>query len=103
MLDAAGPRILSLTPAQLNGASLDHVDVEFDRPIDPASFTIEDAAIAGREDSVVPTDISPLAGNMFRVSFGAQTGRGTYQFTIGPQITDLSGSPMDQDADGTSR
>ena len=101
MLDAAGPRVLSLSPSQLNGASLDHVDVEFDRPIDPASFTIEDIAIAGRDGSVTLTDISPIAGNTYRVSFVAQTDRGTYQVVIGPQITDLSGNAMDQDADGT--
>src|SRR5437868_5349907 len=73
MLAAAGPRLLSLTPAQLNGVSLDHVDVEFDRPIAPASFTIQDVAITGRDGSVAPMDISPVAGNTYRVSFGAQT------------------------------
>jgi hypothetical protein len=37
----------------------------------------------------------------YSISYPAQTAGGEYTFTIGPAIVDLSGNPMDQDADGT--
>ncbi len=101
LLDAVGPRILSISPTEIRNAAFDHVDVEFSEPIDPATFTIDDVSIVGADGPMAASTVAPVSGNMYRVSFPAFGTRGSYQATIGPNIADLDGNLMDQNQDGT--
>src|SRR4051812_29884700 len=79
---AGGPRILSITPTEVRNAAFDHVEVVFDRDIDPSTFSVADVAIGGA-DAVVATGVQALTPAQYRVAFPALTVRGGYQVTIG--------------------
>jgi hypothetical protein len=85
----------------VRNAAFDHLDVTFNEPIDPATFTTQDVAIAGPDGLVSVTGVAPLAADTFRVTFPALTTRGAYVATVGPHIADLSGNEMDQNQNGT--
>jgi YD repeat-containing protein len=100
LLATSGPRINSVTPTQIQNAVFDHIDVTFNEAIDSTTFTTQDVTITGPSGPVVPTSVSLLSGNTYRVAFPALTVRGIYQATIGPQIADLAGNLMDQNQNG---
>ncbi|MHC4405650.1 MAG: Ig-like domain-containing protein, partial [Planctomycetota bacterium] len=106
-LDLTGPRITASTPpspVDLRADTLDSVTVTFSESLDfdpgDGSFAVEDVTIIGPEGEIAPTGIAPLGGNEYEISFGAQTVRGTYSVSVGPDIADLAGNLMDQDQDG---
>src|SRR5205823_4275291 len=101
LLDS-GPRVLSVTPTEVRNAAFDHVDISFDKAIDPTTFTPDDVAITGPSGVVAPTGVQSLAAAQFRVTFNALTTRGSYQAAVGPNIADLSGNLMDQNQDGAN-
>lgn len=120
---AAGPRIVSSTmgpvgqwgdavnPLRQDGPAFVAIDVDFDRPIDPASFTIEDVTVIFRDENtpgsspgtVVPVgsihvrNTDPLlygpanisGATQFRVVLASpQYAVGTYSYMIRPDQTD---------------
>src|SRR5262245_11129485 len=91
LLDASGARILAHTPQVQNGAFV-NLDVTFDEPIDPPSFTTEDVNIQGPAGAIAATEVSPITGHTYRISFSPLTAQGTYRAAIGPQITDTDGN-----------
>jgi YD repeat-containing protein len=104
-LDTVGPRITASTPASpfnLRSASLDSISVTFTEPIDDNAFTVENANFTGPSGAITATGVAPLGSNQYQVSIPPQTVRGTYRASVGPNITDLAGNPMDQDNDGNS-
>jgi hypothetical protein len=107
----AGPAVLRADPSGLTAAPVDHVRITFDSPIDPTTFDLTQVTSFTRTDASGTTDISAdllgvsavgSSGRQFDVSFLAETAAGVYSLTVGPNILDLSGNPMDQDQDGTA-
>ncbi|MHC4179885.1 MAG: Ig-like domain-containing protein, partial [Planctomycetota bacterium] len=107
-LDTIGPRITGTGPhAPVNGSTdaLDLVTVTFSEAITfgPGSsdnFWLDDVSITGPEGEIVPTGITDLGGNQYEITFAAQTRRGAYAVSVGPEIIDPAGNLMDQDEDG---
>ena len=94
--------MLSHSPTEVRNDVFDHIDVIFDEAIDAATFTVADVVITGPAGiSPTATSIEQLGPDLFRVHFDPLSVRGTYQATIGPDVTDLTGDPMDQDGDST--
>lgn len=108
MLDVTGPQItgaLPQDPVNLRTDTLDSVTVTFSEAVDfdPAgsgSFTVEDVTVIGPEGEIAPTAITSLGGDEYEIAFSAQTCRGAYTVSVGPDIADLAGNLMDQDQDG---
>ena len=139
---AVGPRIIGGSSGpiglDLNGNTLDpnnttttadgtpilsKFTVTFDRPIDPASFTIASVVVHYEDVNGVVTNIVPLSvvaqgstafgATTFLITFTPQSGVGTYSYEILPTaITDriptvpptpgvISGSLMDQNGNAT--
>jgi subtilisin-like proprotein convertase family protein len=109
----SGPKVVKLlNPNPLGGPS-DRLDVQFDGPVDPATFDPSDIVfvkqLGGGNTQVIPinrvTLISTAAGNasnprnLYEFTFASQVGPGTYSLTIGPNISDLAGNLMNQDGD----
>ena len=108
-LDTAGPRLVSATPAEpvnLRTDVLSAVAVQFSEAIDydPAggTFSLDDITLVGPAGEIAATAITPLGGDEYEVSFPAQTLRGQYTVSVGPDVADLAGTLMDQDDDGTA-
>jgi len=104
VIDVAGPRVVSQVPSAPAPGSIDSVRLEFNEPIDPASFTLSDVtAFTGPSGPLTATSVGAVAGSdntVFEVRFDRQTSVGAYSLTVGPDILDQAGNAMDQDADG---
>src|SRR4051794_17737159 len=71
LLDADGPRVLSVTPTEIRNAAFDHVDVTFNEPIDPSIFDAADVTLAGPAGPVTITGIGTLSPETYRLAFPA--------------------------------
>ncbi|MHB1035438.1 MAG: S8 family serine peptidase [Pirellulales bacterium] len=108
--DLAGPRITGQTPLELAGDAgpFNAITLTFSEPIDPASFTTADVALASPQNKPIsPAAVTPVAGSddtRFTITFADQTLRGVYRLTVGPNITDASPARnrMNQDGDWTN-
>jgi subtilisin-like proprotein convertase family protein len=96
-------------PTPVNGP-IDHIDFVFSEPIIPASFALTSDIVgftgpAGANLITAITGASFLpnaagvANSVLRITFTPQGPAGVYSMTIGPNITDTNGEPMDQDRD----
>jgi pimeloyl-ACP methyl ester carboxylesterase len=104
--DETGPRVTAdtLTPLAAVRTSVDHIDIQFDEAIDPASFSSADLIVlVGPRGAITPTG-DPVAldgtNTSFRISFDRQEASGAYTITLGPDVLDAVGIPMNQDSDG---
>jgi len=100
--DETAPWITGHSPAGSTPAPVESVAVTFSEAIAPATFTTADVAIAGPAGAIAPTGVQATGETTFSLSCAAQSEPGTYEATIGPNMTDLGGNPLDQDRDGTA-
>lgn len=102
--DVDGPRITAAEPNASGSSPVTAVRVTFNEAIAVASFDPSDVTLTAPNGSSVPitgvVEVSGSGGTQFDILFGSQSAAGTYTVTIGPNITDLAGNPMDQDQDG---
>ncbi|MCA9139550.1 MAG: right-handed parallel beta-helix repeat-containing protein, partial [Planctomycetales bacterium] len=101
--DADGPHIVSVTPATQVAGPVSSIEVIFNEPIDTATFTADDVQLIGISGSGLALDGDPVdSGDQttFTVNLATpQTTLSNYRLTIGPDISDLAGNPMNQDRD----
>lgn len=100
--DTNGPQVIDSTPAIETYGSFDRFTITFDEAIDAASFTPADVTIDGPNGAVAATAVNALSANSVEIVFPEQTTLGNYTLTVGPDVTDVAGNSMDQDADGTA-
>ncbi|WP_020470586.1 proprotein convertase P-domain-containing protein [Zavarzinella formosa] len=111
---SSGPKIIpeNTTPSAPITGSFSSFTVEFDSFMTPTSFTSDDVTIVGPKGNIIPsseftvTDVtvpSPTGSNLhnqFEIDLlNPLTDDGSYTITIGPNITDGGGTPMNQDGD----
>lgn len=95
----AGPRIVGATPRGIIDTSLRSFQVTFDEPIDAASFTAADLVLTGPQGAVGVNNPTLVSGNTYQFTVDTQVAPGEYTLTIGPNVTDAAGNPMDQSGD----
>jgi hypothetical protein len=98
-----GPRILFSTPTGESTSRffgpIDHVHVQFNEPMDVATFTPARVSFSGPSGSISVTRVDVVAGTnntQFDIVFASQTATGFYFMVIGPDIRDMAGHRMDQ-------
>jgi hypothetical protein len=106
----AGPYVIAQTPAGDTFGSVSSVQVRFDGPINPSTFTPDSItsftqSVGSTVTDLLPTiiGVNPVFGSgntRFDISFASQTALGVYQLVFGPNIQDLAGHPMDQNQNG---
>ena len=89
-------------PAEMRNDVFDHINVDFNEPIDPATFDSDDVTITGPTGTIDVVAVQQITAATFRASFAPLTVRGTYEAEIGPDIADLNGNLMDQNGDGVA-
>ena len=97
------PQVTALSPDTPQSGPVDHIDITFNTPMDPATFTPEDITILKPTGAnITLTSVTPIDSGetVFRVAFPAQTAAGTYRVDLGPEVSDSSGRLLDQDGDG---
>jgi len=100
--DLQGARVVNgffnLAEGVANGVTL-----TFSEPVDLASFTAEDVVINGPQGRYTADSIRAVEGTgntRFVASFRPMAANGSYTVTVGPNIADRAGNPMDQNGDG---
>jgi len=91
----------SLTAVGGQSAPLDAIEINFSQPVQPGSFTLDDVALLGPEGPIAPVGLTELAADRYLLDNTGLTGEAAYQLTVGPQVLEAGGLPMDQDRDGT--
>lgn len=97
--DKTGPRITNATPAGTITTLPSFFDVFFDTDILIGSFTTTDVALNGSGASPI-NSVQRLNARKYRIHLATLLPPGTFQLSVGPNITDLAGNAMDQDTDG---
>ncbi len=104
----SGPRILSSSPSGelYSPSGVSSVRVTFDNSIQPTTFTPADVVqFTGPSGSIPVTAVTVVAGSsnrQFDLTFATQSALGAYTLVLGPNISDSSGRPMDQNGNGTN-
>ena len=102
-LDSVPPRVTTQSPAGDVAGTMDHVNAWFSEAIDKTALTTADVAITRPDgQAVAATGIQEVGLHRFRISFAAQTLVGTYHVKIGPEVTDLAGTKLDQNRNGVA-
>ena len=102
VIDTRGPRVVSHTPSGISNGAVNHVDLTFSEPLDAFRFTPEDVGISGPNGAIQPLSVTRLTANIFRIGFPFQGTSGNYTVTIGTELSDLAGNPMNQDNDASN-
>ena len=98
--DLTGPRVAAIEALQPEATS---VLVTFSEHLTASSFTTADVTLTDPDGPVsVNAVVLVNADNQFRLEFPPLVRAGAYTLTIGPDIADRAGNPMDQNADGTA-
>lgn len=98
-VDTEGPRVIYHSPAGVVRQPVSSVELQFSEQIRSSSFTPDDVSLIGPSGSIAVTDVVALNNGLngeYRISFAPQFDEGDYTFTVGPNIIDFSGNPMDQ-------
>ncbi len=112
----SGPQVASIAPLTGTfGELLTGITVTFKGTVDPTTFTPGSVSfVKGPTGAIIPVrsvlDVTgPAAAgtgdmhNIYDILFATpQTANGTYTLLIGPNITDDSGNPMNQNGNGTN-
>ena len=95
----AGPKVIHVTPSGTVDSTIQTIDVTFDEPVDPASFTAVDITLTGPNGPVTVVGFTTVSDTVISVDVDDQITPGMYSLSIGPDITDTAMNPMDQDGD----
>ena len=90
--------VTRLTPAGDDAHPFDSILVAFNRPVQPATFTVDDVQLTGPGGPITPVDVIALSDQTFQLDCTGLTALETYSLVIGPNIFDDGGGTMDQDA-----
>jgi hypothetical protein len=99
VVDNTGPRITNSIPAGTIATRPSSFDVFFDTDILIGSFTTTDAMLTGPGAPAI-NSVQRLSARQYRIQLAAALPPGTFALSIGPNITDLTGNAMDQNANG---
>ncbi|MCC6231914.1 MAG: Ig-like domain-containing protein, partial [Verrucomicrobiales bacterium] len=101
-VDATGPRVTSVSASGDIASPVRQVDVIFSEAVVPGTFTGADVRVTGPLGTVAGVGVTRVDAVTYRVAFPQQTAHGEYVLEVGPDVTDVRGNPMDQDADGVN-
>ncbi len=98
-VDARGPQVISSSPSGILTGSVASVQLTFNEPIDPKTFTTADVVrFTGPHGALRMTGVT-VSETRATVSFARQSAPGPYSLVIGPGVRDAAGNAMDQDGD----
>ncbi|GIW96443.1 MAG: hypothetical protein KatS3mg110_4484 [Pirellulaceae bacterium] len=95
-----GPTVVGQSPTGTVKAPVSAIEIAFSEEIRVESVTPLAFQLSGPLGAIGITRITALSPVRFRAEFPPQTATGNYTIRVGPQITDTTGVPMDQDGDG---
>jgi hypothetical protein len=95
-------QVVAATPQGSSG-TVNAVTLTFNEPIQAGTFTLASVdALTGPGGSITPTAVNQLSATQYQVTFPTQAAAGTYSLTIGPNVKNTNGIPMDQNGNGVN-
>jgi photosystem II stability/assembly factor-like uncharacterized protein len=98
--DFIGPKVVSIDPGNPTFAGLSAVQITFDKPVDPRTFTPAQVKVLfGPNGPITPlaiNDLDTVDHMTYAITFLPQSTDGRYTLSIGPDIKDFLGNSMDQ-------
>ena len=99
-LATSGLHVTGMTPDVTYTEPVDRVVLTFDEKVKEGSFTLDDVVgVTGPNGAITATAVNRLSDTEYEVCFAEQVDLGAYAITIGPNIYDVGGRPMDTDGD----
>ena len=99
-IDKTPPRITAMTPSGNQGSPVDHEDITFNSPIDPASLNTSDVSLTGPAGNIAINSINLVSGNTYRINFASQSSNGAYTLAVTTGVHDFAGNALDQSNNG---
>jgi hypothetical protein len=94
----AGPRVVGSNPGGVADWPVDRVRLTFNHPIDPATFTPDQASLTGPAGPITLTAVTAVPSTndqQFDLSFASQADPGDYALAASPAVLDVYGNPLD--------
>jgi hypothetical protein len=90
------PTVIAQYPSGPITRFVGYVDLTFNQPVDPASFTTDDLVLTSPSGPIPASQITLTGGGgvTWRIGFPTQSANGAYALTVGPQIANLFGQEM---------
>jgi hypothetical protein len=90
------PMVIAQYPSGPVSRFVSYVDVTFNQPVDPATFTTNDLVLTAPSRPIPLSQITLTGGGgvTWRIGFPMQSANGAYSFTVGPHIANLFGQEM---------
>jgi RHS repeat-associated protein len=94
VIDKTPPNVTAISLTGTSQSPVQSLDVVFSEPIQAGSISAEDFQLTGPLGTVTVTNLQRIDAVTYRASFPWQSVNGSYQLTVGPDVTDLAGNPM---------
>ena len=98
----AGPKVVSTSLGTSISSTLRTFDIVFDEPIESESINSNSISLVGPNGAVGYQSVTMINPSTARVTVTTQITPGDYTLTVGPDVIDTNGAPMDQDGDGVN-
>jgi len=91
------PTVIAQSPSGQLDRFVSYVDVTFNQPVDPGTFTNTDLVLTTPSGSIPASQFTLTGGgggSTWRIGFPTQTANGGYSLTVGPHVANLFGQEM---------
>jgi hypothetical protein len=87
------PTVIAQSPSGPVNRFVSYVDLTFNQPVDPATFTTNDLIVTTPAGALPASQLTLAGGGSvtWRIGFPTQTTNGAYSLTVGPHIANLFG------------
>ena len=95
--------VIAQSPSGQLDRFVSNVDVTFNQPVDPGTFTNTDLVLTTPCGSVPASQMTLTSGggSTWHIGFPTQTANGGYSLTVGPNVANLFGQEMSSAYHGT--
>ncbi|MBI5383453.1 MAG: hypothetical protein HZA90_02060 [Verrucomicrobia bacterium] len=96
------PMVIAQYPSGSVNRFVSYVDVTFNQPVDPATFTTSDLVLTAPSGPIPASQITLSGGGgvTWRIGFPTQFANGAYSFNVGPHIANLFGQELETNYSG---
>jgi len=90
------PMVIAQSPSGQLNRFVSYVDVTFNQPVDPSTFTNNDLVLTTPSGSILASQFTLTGGGgpTWRIGFPTQTANGDYSLTVDPHVANLFGQEM---------
>ncbi len=100
VIDIIAPTVITASPLGQLDENFSYLDVTFSEPVDVPALSRVGVEVFGPEGLFYSDSFQPLTADSCRIRFPEQEAGGGYRITMGPEVIDLAGNPMEYRFEG---